>query len=80
MFNPESLKDGVAGEWILVKFHLGDFQTVFTTVLTLRSPSLLLGEWWWIFLKLTNLSVWQMMFWVPSNRATPVASDSFLTP
>ena len=29
MFNPESLKDGVAGEWILVKFHLGDFQTVF---------------------------------------------------
>lgn len=26
MFNPESLKDGVAGEWILVKFHLGDFK------------------------------------------------------
>ena len=44
MFNPESLKDGVAGEGILVKFHLSDFQTVFTTVLTLRSPSLLLGE------------------------------------
>lgn len=36
MFNPESLKDGVAGEGILVKFHLSDFQTVFTTVLNLE--------------------------------------------
>lgn len=49
MFNPESLKDGLAGEWILLKFHFGE--------ISLSS----VGEVMMDTSKLTNLSVWQII-------------------